>query len=244
MVDEASGADLRDEDAPQVRTRVRIVAAAAKLIAEGGRDAVTTRAVSASADVQAPTIYRLFGDKRGLLEAVAEFGFAAYLAEKGAWVLGPDPVENLRAGWDLHVGFGLANPAIFSIMYGEPQVGVRTSAEAVALEMLRAHIRQVAVAGRLRVHEDRAVELVRAAGCGTVFTLLSMPEQRRDLTLSELARDAVFAAILTDTAAVGSTGPAAAAITLRAVLPEVEGLSGGERQLMGEWLDRLSGDPG
>ena len=102
----------------------------------------------------------------------------------------------------------------------------------------------MAVAGRLRVREDRAVELVRAAGCGTVFTLLSMPEQGRDLTLLELARDAVLAAILTDTAAVGSTGPAAAAITLRAVLPEVEGLSGGERQLMGEWLDRLSGDPG
>jgi AcrR family transcriptional regulator len=59
--------------------RARILAAAAALIADGGRDALTTRAVSAAAGVQAPTIYRLFGDKSGLLDAVAELGFAAYL---------------------------------------------------------------------------------------------------------------------------------------------------------------------
>ncbi|WP_338419811.1 TetR family transcriptional regulator [Streptomyces klenkii] len=33
---------------------------------------MTTRAVAAAAGVQAPAIYRLFGDKDGLLEAVAE----------------------------------------------------------------------------------------------------------------------------------------------------------------------------
>jgi AcrR family transcriptional regulator len=36
-----------------------------------GRRAVTTRAVAAGAGVQAPTIYRLFGDKDGLLDALA-----------------------------------------------------------------------------------------------------------------------------------------------------------------------------
>ena len=74
---------LDDEPAaPDVRER--IIAAAAKLIAAGGRDAATTRAVAAAAAVQAPTIYRLFGDKRGLLDAVAGHGMAAYLAEKAA----------------------------------------------------------------------------------------------------------------------------------------------------------------
>ena len=38
--------------------------------ADGGRGAVTTRAVSAAARVQPPTIYRQFGDMRGLLDAV------------------------------------------------------------------------------------------------------------------------------------------------------------------------------
>ena len=60
-------------------TRERIVEAAAALLAQGGREAVSTRAVSAAAGVQAPTIYRIFGDKQGLLDAVASRGFAEYV---------------------------------------------------------------------------------------------------------------------------------------------------------------------
>jgi len=43
---------------------------------------VTTRSVALAAGVQAPTIYRLFGDKSGLLDAVVEHGFASYMARK------------------------------------------------------------------------------------------------------------------------------------------------------------------
>ncbi|MBC8122483.1 MAG: TetR family transcriptional regulator, partial [Gemmatimonadaceae bacterium] len=60
---------IADEAARVDDVRARIVVAAAGLIDSGGRDAATTRAVAAAAAVQAPTIYRLFGDKRGLLDA-------------------------------------------------------------------------------------------------------------------------------------------------------------------------------
>jgi AcrR family transcriptional regulator len=78
-------------DRRRTTTRARIVAAAAGLIAAGGRDAATTRAVAAAARVQAPTIYRLFGDKRGLLDAVAEYEMAAYIAAKARRAPHPDP---------------------------------------------------------------------------------------------------------------------------------------------------------
>ena len=51
-------------------TRARIVDVAARLLQTDGPAAVTTRAVAEGAGVQAPTIYRLFGDKEGLLDAV------------------------------------------------------------------------------------------------------------------------------------------------------------------------------
>ena len=106
--------DATSSEASSARddTRARIVSAAIALLASGGRDTVTTRSVAGAAGVQAPTIYRLFGDKSGLLDAVAEHGFAVYLKEKKNQVgeFGPDPVANLRVGWDLHIGFGLANP--------------------------------------------------------------------------------------------------------------------------------------
>jgi AcrR family transcriptional regulator len=223
--------------------RERIVAAAARLLAEGGPEAISTRAVSAAAGVQPPAIYRLFGDKQGLLDAVAAHGFTAYLASKCAVEPTGDPVEDLRAGWDLHVGLGLANPALYTLMYGQPRPGAAPSpAAAAAHEILGKHVRRIAEAGRLRVPEERAAALIHAAGCGTTLTLIAMPADRRDPELSHMAREAVIAAITTDASAPAESGPVAAAVTLRAVLPRIDALTAPERGLMGEWLDRIA-DP-
>lgn len=222
------------------RARLRIISAAADLLRQGGRDALTTRAVAAAAGVQGPTIYRLFGDKQGLLSAVAEHGFARYYAEKSSRRPHRDPVENLRSGWDLHVAFGLANPEIFALMYGDPQPGPRTSAAQAAHEHLSRHIRNIALAGRLRVGEERASEMVRASGCGTVLTLLTMPQEQRDGGLSKAAREAVIAAITTDTPVAESPGLPAIAAALRVRLPDVAQLSQPERLLLDEWLRRIS----
>jgi len=37
-----------------------------------------------------------------------------------------------------------------------------------------------------------------------------------------------------------STGPAAAAVTLRAALPDLTALTAAERALLGDWLDRIA----
>jgi AcrR family transcriptional regulator len=229
-----------DRSAAADSTRDRIVAAAAGLLAEGGREAVSTRAVSAAAGVQAPTLYRLFGDKQGLLDAVATHGFTTYLREKATLEPSADPVEDLRAGWDLHIGFGLANPALYALMYGEPRPGVSPPAAVAAAEILAQHIRRIAEAGRLRVSEEHAAYSVHAAGCGTTLSLISLPEDRRDPALSAMAREAVIAAITTDTPVPATPGPVSAAVALRAVLPQTDVLTTQERGLLREWLDRIA----
>jgi AcrR family transcriptional regulator len=226
-----------------VDTRARIVSAAADLLAREGRDGVTTRAVAAAADVQAPAIYRLFGDKDGLLRAVAEHGYAAYLADKRVRQHSEDPVADLRAGWDVHVGFGLANPALYALMYGDPRPGVPAPADEAARRILREHLARVARAGRLRVSEARAENLVLASGRGIVLTLLAMPEDEHDLRLVDDAREATIAAITTDEPAVPAAGPRAAAVALRSSLADVGVLSAAERAMLAEWLDRLADSP-
>jgi AcrR family transcriptional regulator len=225
---------------PRDESRARILAAACDLLATGGRDALTTRAVAAAAGMQAPTIYRLFGDKGGLIDALAAHGFARYLAEKEVREFGPDPVDDLRAGWDLHVGFGLANPALYSLMYGDPRPGARSPAVIAAGQILNEHIRRLAAAGRLRVSEQRAANLIQVSGRGTVLTLLAVPEDQRDQGLSSAAREAVIAAITAGSPVLETPGPATAAIALRAVLDQATALTAGERGLLGEWLDRLA----
>lgn len=224
--------------------RERIVAAAGRLLQSDGRDAVSTRAVSAAAGVQAPTIYRLFGDKQGLLEAVAIDGFNRYLTSKTERGPTGDPVEDLRAGWDLHVDLGLANPALYFLLYDEHRAGASSPAAHAATEVLAAHIHKIAEAGRLRIPEKRAVELVHAAGRGTTLTLIGMRERDRDPALSAAAREAIIAAITTDgsdpVAAAPRSALISAAVTLRALLPHAHDLTEPERALMQQWLDRIA----
>jgi AcrR family transcriptional regulator len=223
-------------------TRDRIVEAAAALLTEGGREAVSTRAVCTAAGVQAPTIYRIFGDKQGLLDEVASHGFASYLSSKVALEHTADPVEDLRRGWDLHIGFGLANPAFYTLIYGEPRPGVESPAARAATTVLTGLVRRIAEAGRLRVSEERAVHLVHAAGCGLTFTLISLPEGQRDPALSTMARESTIAAVTTEADArpAPAGGPVVNAVALRAVLPRAQGLSAAERDLLAEWLDRIA----
>ncbi|GAA2018846.1 TetR/AcrR family transcriptional regulator [Pseudokineococcus marinus] len=227
-------------EAGRGRLRDDVVRATLDLLAEGGRDAVSTRAVAAAAGTQAPTIYRLFGDKAGLLAAVAEHGYATYLAAKPP-ARGGDPVAELRAGWDLHVGFGLANPALFSLMYGDPVPGRRPEAASRALGVLRSRMTAIAAAGRLRVDVQLAADMVHAAACGVVLTLLGLQEGERDLALSSSTFDAVMAAVTTDALESPVAGAVPAANALRAELPGLDELSPAERDLLGEWLDRVTG---
>jgi AcrR family transcriptional regulator len=220
-------------------TRDRIIEAAAALLTEGGREAVSTRAVSAAAGVQAPTIYRAFGDKQGLLDAVAGYGFATYLSTKAGLAPGADPVDDLRRGWDLHVGFGVAHPAYYTLIYGEPRPGVQSPAAREAAKILAAQVRRIAEAGRLRVSEERAAHLIHSAGAGMTFTLIGLPPEQRDPALSTLARESVIAAVTTDAPAAGPDGVTHTAIALRGALPRLTELSGAERALLDEWLGRI-----
>ncbi|MER7178261.1 TetR/AcrR family transcriptional regulator, partial [Streptomyces hyaluromycini] len=183
------GSESRDTD-----TRQRVVDAALGLLEREGRDAVTTRAVAVAAGLQPPAIYRLFGDKDGLLEAVAEHGFATFLAGKR---VDPDPedlIEDLRRSWDLAVGFGLENPALYMLMYG----GTSHSGSAAfraGLEILRGRVRRLAAGGWLRVGEDLAVDVIHATARGAVLTWLSAPEANRDPALLATLREAMVSAV-------------------------------------------------
>ena len=129
------------------------------LLAKGGRDALTTRVVAEAARVQPPVLYRLFQDKAGLLDAVADYGFGLYMAKKRQPVPSEDPVESLRIGWALHIEFGLTHPELYLLTYAAPRPGAESAAAERSHRMLSDHMHGVAVAGRLRVPEDRATHL-------------------------------------------------------------------------------------
>ena len=226
-------------------TRSRVVEAAACLLREVGPSAVTTRGVAEAAGVQAPAIYRMFGDKDGLLEAVAEHVMSGYVATKAAGVQAAeaaqvDPLDDLCAGWNAQIAFGLANPTLFRLL-SDPDRVRGSAAASAGLRVLQERIRRVAAGSRLRVTEQRAVNLVQAAGIGAIQTLLATPPDDRDPGLADAMLEAVLGQILADPGPRGEETDRTAftaTVAFRAVAPELDSLTAAERHLVVEWLDR------
>lgn len=219
--------------------RARITEAAAHLLAEGGRAAVTSRAVASAAGTAAPTIFRLFGDKDGLMDAVAEYVLATYVVAKSEQAAQEDgdPVEDLRDTWRTHVDFGLANPDLFMLL-NTPGRAERSPAGTAGFGVLEARVQRVAAAGLLGVSEPHAVAMIHAAGTGVVLALLHQPSAGRDRSLSEAMLEAVLGAILATTPAPQSSNLIPLAAAMRTAVPKLPALSKAERGLLNEWLTR------
>ncbi|TDC44656.1 TetR/AcrR family transcriptional regulator [Actinomadura sp. KC345] len=219
-------------------TRDRILRAAARLLTEAGGEPVSTRAVCTAAGVGAPTLYHHFGDKRGLLDAVAAYGFEEYLAGKRAQESTGDPVEDLRRGWDLHVEYGRTHPAFYTLMYGTSRTPpVAEEAHAILLGLIGA----VADAGRLRVSVGTAARMTHAAGVGVTLAIIA---GEGDDELSARTREAILAAITVPPDGESGTASAAGrAAALRAALAAAPPphMTASEAALLNEWLDRIAG---
>ncbi|MBE7158150.1 MAG: TetR/AcrR family transcriptional regulator [Rhodospirillales bacterium] len=226
------------EEGQDQGVRARIIAAAAALVTEGGIAAATTRAVAQAASVQPPAIYRLFGDKDGLMNAVAEEVFKGYVASKSPSDPAGDVVQQLREGFDHYLEFGLAHPAVF-IFINALHGSTPSSVMEAALVGLRERVRLIARAGRLKVSEERAVSLIHVVSTGTVMILRSTPPEQR-AGLAEAAREGVLSLVLNEKPSRINHAPSGLASALRTHLPSLAQLTPGERLLMDELLQRIA----
>ncbi|MET7952563.1 TetR/AcrR family transcriptional regulator [Streptomyces sp. NPDC013082] len=225
-------------------TRARILEVAARLVAESPDGEISTRAVCEAAQVGAPALYRHFGDKEGLLSAVVDHGFDAYLATKRERGDTTDPVEDLRNGWDSHVDFALRNPNLYRLM-NSPAMRTPPGSAIEAHRILTHDLERAAAQGKLRVAPELAAQMIMSATTGVALMLVSRPVTFPDVGMSARVRDAVHAAVFTADVSPGTpveTAVPSAAATLGALLRRSHGygLSTAESALMTEWLDRVS----
>ena len=228
-----------------------ILAAAAELLAQSGSGDVSTRAICERAGVQAPTLYRHFGDKDALLAAVVDEAFEQYLGSKRLVVPTDDPVERLRIGWDSHNAWGLAHPAYYRIIFS-PTATAATApvAAAEAMGILRSHLDACAEAGLLRIAPDVAAQMIMAANVGVTLMQISRPGLYPDPGLSTRVRDSLHARVFREREPAQTQTPmptaradaAATATTLAALLRSDDStpLTPTERALLLDWLARLA----
>jgi AcrR family transcriptional regulator len=231
-------------DDAKSRTRRQILQAAADILEREGAQALSTRAVAAAAGIRAASLYQLFGDKDGLLSALAIHAFDLYLADKHTVTKSGDPVDDMRRGWDAHVEFGLRHPAFYLLMYGADRPGRRPPAAEEANALLMTFLNRAADDGRLRVPPALAAHLTLAAVTGATLSLIGTPEDGRDMEVSARMRDTLIDSLTTDPPpAVGST-LASRALALDAALTGADAsalpLRPAETALLRDWLRQLA----
>jgi AcrR family transcriptional regulator len=232
--------------------RTRILEAAAGLLAESADP--STRAVCDAAGVTAPTLYHHFGDKEGLLTAVVDFGWAAFLQTKrtAAAAVHEHIADDIRAGWDNHLQFARDNPNFYKLMW-LPGIAAHSAALREAYQMLYERLTLGAARGQLRMSAQTAARTVMAATTGAALSLISQPDLFGDGTYAAHLREAVIASttVPQDAAPTPNRGAAAAepALAIAAAMlssklaAQDTPLTGPERALMQQWLTTLADTP-
>ncbi|MET9241957.1 TetR/AcrR family transcriptional regulator [Nonomuraea sp. NPDC003709] len=222
--------------------RTAMIEAAVRQLATSANHEIATRAVCEAVGVSQPVLYRLFGDKHGLLDAVADHGYERYAAIKAAQEQTHDPVADLHAGWDGHMAFAKENPALYQLMF-TPRPWSHSTARDRVMDLLVAALTRCAAAGALTVAPRTAAQLILSANVGTALDHISRPALFDDPAPSHRMRDAVFSYVLTATTAHNDADPVrAAALRLHAQLDLVgtEALEPAETALLRRWLERIT----
>jgi AcrR family transcriptional regulator len=225
----------------QSELRLRMLQAAEKQLSASPEHDISTRAVCEAVGVGQPVLYRLFGDKAGLLSALVDHGFARYVQRKQALETTDDPLDDLRAGWDDHIAFALENPAIYRLMFS-PTLAQQPAAPRTVFKLLAATLERCAQAGALRIPPELAAQQILSANIGVALALLVRPDIYTDPDLSARVRDATFAGCIDQPRQEEGTGSTArTAMQLAALLRShpAPSLGDEERQLLLKWLDGL-----
>jgi AcrR family transcriptional regulator len=136
-------------------TRAALRAAAERLVADGGPDALSVRAVAGAAGTTTRAVYSLFGSKEGLVDALAQRAFELLQAGLDELPETDDPAADLvEVGVGVFREFVREHPSLFRIAFQRIVPGLRagpelTEARRRTLARLEARIQPVAHAGLL-----------------------------------------------------------------------------------------------
>lgn len=218
-------------------TREKLINAAVGMISQSPGEDFSLRAVCEAVGVTLPTAYHFFGSKKGLMDAVVEHGFDRYMALKESAEPSGDPVQDIRAGWDAHVVFGLANPGVYALMFGKVQPGYIPAGQSRPGEVLLSLTSRAAAQGRLAVSAEQATAHILATNIGVTLRLIALDQP--DPALSAAVREGVISAITgAEPADRGDRDSAFATVVERAVAdPDILGPA--ETRLFVEWAQRL-----
>lgn len=98
--------------------RDQLVDRAARLLADGGIEAVSVRALSAAESTSTNAVYSLFGGKPGIVNSVLARAAASFHDAQVAAVESKDVAKDILALGSAYRQWALDNPALYAVMFG------------------------------------------------------------------------------------------------------------------------------
>ena len=174
-------------------TAERILSKAITWMDDNPGEFPTTRKLCELAGVTAPTLYHHFGDKEGLMLAVAERKMLSFFQGKKRQPETSDPEADLLKGWDQWIDFAHKHLALIGALQQSPAISarLRMGAEAIAMGRLE-RLHQLKP---LRIPPQQAAQTVVAASNVVIQLMLQgMPAAQVKAVNAEL-QQAVFLAL-------------------------------------------------
>jgi AcrR family transcriptional regulator len=156
--------------------RERILDAARTLFAEQGYDAVTMRKIAEKIEYSPTAIYFHFKDKQTLLQELCDTDFGALAHEFQKIARITDPIDRLRQIGRAYVGFAIAYPNHYRLMFMTPSKAslnpdssrlAKGNPEEDAYAFLRATVSEAIAAGRMRAELSNADLVSQMVWAGT-----------------------------------------------------------------------------
>lgn len=175
-------------------TGTAILDAAAALLEAQGPNGLTTRAVCDAVGIKSPTLYHHFGDKDGLERALIRRGMTDFMSRKQQALASDDPMDQLRAGWDVALEFALKRPALYALLAHHARLEPALVEDAYAL--MQARVQRLVDMGRLRGPVDATARTIWAASQGA----LSLVHRRLPRKEIEATSNVLFDAVIRELA--------------------------------------------
>jgi AcrR family transcriptional regulator len=151
------------EESTDTDVRRRLIEVAADILSEDGPAALSARRLARDAGTSTMAVYTHFGGMPGLVRAVVAEGFARLHARVAEVEQTEDPVTDLIGAAAAYRAHALADPHLFSVMFGSASLGqYRLTTEELevglaAFDQLAGIVARVMDVGAIRAGDPRAV---------------------------------------------------------------------------------------
>lgn len=167
----------------------KILRAVSKIIAKGGLEAVSTRAVCTEVGISAPTLYHYFNNKSELLESVTLLAYERYTAKDIETLKKGSPLRALLKIWEIYFDFVDSETELYLVILNAHMRGRIPRAGYDLFQSTLAVFSRADKLGQLKFRPSVCAQIFYTSAQGSALVYLSQNKNHNMKKGIKLSRD-------------------------------------------------------